>query len=713
MKQLIHKTFFRQAVDKIVYVCVVLFLVSASCEKDEEISPPVANTVPSKPVLSSPTNGAVEIAPNTKLVWKASTDADGDDLKYDVFVGENSTPTDAVSSGQTESEYTPKNQKRGTKYSWRVQVTDGTASLSSETWSYTTSANQSPKTFSVVSPAQDAKDISTTPKLVWKKTTDPEGDPITYEIFISDVDFELSITPAVAKGITDTSYTLTKPLKNSTTYKWKVVAHDDNGGTGQTARFSFTTEAASSASSPPSKPTYKAPANNSNSLFGETLSWNASTVSGGGTVKYNVYWDTITPPTTRVASAISATTFDTKSLYENNKTYYWHIEAISGSDTTKGDIWKYETGTSSVNAPTNIKQLSNSGTTVTVGWDAVSSASKYYIDLAFAPLDKFDALTGYTNLEIDGSATSYTFTGLDLATSYQARIRVLTPDGKSDNSTSTLLLTSWRAPKNVTVSNVQKTSFDINFTNPDNDPSRDTYLRLELSKTSDYSTLLKQSGDISSGINSGVYNVDGLEPGVTYYYRIYYSSYPSIDLYPSTKVGGQTVTKPPSAPCPSNVTFNGTTYKTVKIGSQCWMAENLNDDNHTSGNSYCYENKADTCEKYGRLYDNDAAVDIANKLSGWHLPTEDEWALMFKTVGSSNIKELQPGGSSGFDGLFGGSRASNGTYSDLGSYGRYRSSTSGNNNTTSSPGHTKWFDIILYSFRGHSEGLSVRLIQDI
>ena len=109
---------------------------------------------------------------------------------------------------------------------------------------------------------------------------------------------------------------------------------------------------------------------------------------------------------------------------------------------------------------------------------------------------------------------------------------------------------------------------------------------------------------------------------------------------------------------------DGKEYKTVKIGNQTWMAENLAY-KPSSGNYWAYDNDNLNVVKYGYLYDWETANNVCP--AGWHLPSQKEWDVLINYLGGENeksflklkspyVQENNNNGTneSGFNGLLGG-----------------------------------------------------------
>jgi len=184
--------------------------------------------------------------------------------------------------------------------------------------------------------------------------------------------------------------------------------------------------------------------------------------------------------------------------------------------------------------------------------------------------------------------------------------------------------------------------------------------------------------------------------------------------------GGTTGVKPPP---PSVSTFtdsrDGKSYRAVTIGTQTWMAQNLNYDG--SGGA-CYRNSASNCVQYGRLYDWAAAKEVCP--AGWRLPSDADWTTLTDNVGGSPIAGKKFKTKTGwynngngtdeskFSALPGGDSYSDSSFYDLGGSGYWWSATERDANRA-------WYRSIRCDYEGVGRGydrkvgrFSVRCLQE-
>jgi uncharacterized protein (TIGR02145 family) len=256
------------------------------------------------------------------------------------------------------------------------------------------------------------------------------------------------------------------------------------------------------------------------------------------------------------------------------------------------------------------------------------------------------------------------------------------------------------------------------------------------------------------GVGAGEFSssIYGLKPGIAYYVRAYATN------SKGTEYGDQIsfTTKIANVKYNTSLTYGtltdteGKNYKTIVIGSQEWMAENLKTTKYNDGSSiqkvadnalwtnistpaYCWFEDNDTL--YGNIYGayyNWFAVN-SGKLcpTGWHVPTDAEWQVLIDFLGGSKIagskiKETgtnnwifsnkDASNSSGFTALPSGMRGTlDGSFSGQGYFGGWWSSTASDPSPLASA-WSRWIHgdttLVARSEIFKKDGFNVRCLKD-
>lgn len=249
-----------------------------------------------------------------------------------------------------------------------------------------------------------------------------------------------------------------------------------------------------------------------------------------------------------------------------------------------------------------------------------------------------------------------------------------------------------------------------------------------------------------SGIGSYSTDIYPLTANTTYYVRAYATNsngtaYGNQISFTTTNNTGSIFN--PNLAYGTMTDIDGNVYKTITIGTQTWMAENLKTTRYNDGSTipditdnntwaslttgaYCfYNNDQSNNATYSKLY-NWYAVNTGKLApAGWHVPTDVEWSILISYLGGTssaggkmkstilwNSPNTNANNLSGFSAIPTGERSTDGTYNYIGQSETFWSLNARDNGSA-------WYCILNYSnsnagitYYNNKVGFSIRCVKD-
>jgi hypothetical protein len=160
-------------------------------------------------------------------------------------------------------------------------------------------------------------------------------DPKTFDVYFG----ESNPPPLVSDGQSNLYYAPGENLDFETTYYWKIVVWDNQGGSQTGPIWSFTTRG----NDAPNDPSNPDPYDEETDVFINTdVSWTCSDPDGDD-LTYDVYFGTTSPPP-KVVSNQTETSYNPPDLLDFDTKYYWQVVAWDVYEfSTVGSIWSFTT----------------------------------------------------------------------------------------------------------------------------------------------------------------------------------------------------------------------------------------------------------------------------------------------------------------------------------------------------------------------------------
>jgi len=390
-----------------------------------------------------------------------------------------------------------------------------------------------------------------------------------------------------------------------------------------------------------------------------TSGGNVTDDGGANVASRGVCWSTSQNPTISNNHTVDGSGMGTFTSYltglSENTTYYVRAYATNSVGTSYGNQISFTTGQSTTSPSVTTSPVTDiTQNSATSGGNVTDDGGANVISRG-ACWSTSQNPTINDNHTTDGSGmgtfTSY-LTGLSENTAYYVRAYATNSVGTAYGNQHSL--TTGQTITTPIVNTSPVTGITQNSATSGGDVTDDGGANLTSRgvcwSTSQNPTISNNHTVDGSGMGTFTSYLTGLSENTTYYVKAYATN--SIGTAYGDEINFTTLSNEDCPPIISDI--DGNFYKTIEIGNQCWMSENLRTttyqngilipnvtnenewSNLTSGAFVFYDNDTTWKNLYGALYNWHAGVN-PNGLcpSGWHVPTDVEWTLLNDFIGGT------------------------------------------------------------------------------